>query len=923
MNLSRTLRVASLPILMTFVSAPSANAAEPPGYEQASAVLQKYCAGCHNADDAEGGLSVETFAAMQKGGENGPLFLPGDAKSSRMIRLLTGAAEPRMPPEDNERPNDDELQLLRDWIDAGARGPEGAEPKPMLRTPKIKSRSERTAINAAAASLDGSRIALAGFQQTRIVEPAGGKLLHTLTEGIPGKVNSVRFSKDGRLLVTASGVTGLTGVAQLWDAESGKLLRIFEGHRDVLFAAVLSPDQTLLATGSYDRKIILWDVSSGKQLRMLDGHNDAVYDLDFNADGTVLASASGDETVKLWRVADGLRLDTLGQPQGEQYVVRFSPDDSSVVAGGVDNRIRVWRFVSREKRQINPLRYARFAHEGPIVALAFSHDGTRLLSAAEDRSLKAWETDQYTQLRNYPTQPDLVTGLAVADDRQFLVARIDGSTELQPIAKASTNASNGSETKPILPPMEGMSEIAEAEPNGDEQPQSIPAPATVRGVIQGAGVDEPDVDTFRFAAKAGERWIIEVNAARSKSPLDSYLQILDADGQPVPRVKLQAVRDSYFTFRGKDSNTVDDFRLHNWEEMELNEYLYCNGEVVKLWLYPRGPDSGFKVYPGEGKRYGFFDTTPTAHALQEPCYIVEPYAPDAVIRPNGLPVFTLYYENDDDSRRRFGSDSVIHFTAPEDGDYRIRLTDVRGFSGQEFKYSLQVRPAQPDFKMSIRNQNPTVNAGGGKEFQVRVDRQDGFDGEIRVDVEGLPPGFRVTSPLVIQAGQNVAFGTIYAEADAPKPTAENAKSSRLTAVATIYGNEVRKPIGSLGEIKLADRAKVIVQLESIDQEGEESQGPLELTIRPGQTIRARVVADRKQFGGIISFGKEDSGRNLPHGVFVDNIGLNGLMMRAGQNERVFFITAAPWVPDQTRTFHLMARVEGNQTTQPVILHVKR
>ena len=35
-----------------------------------------------------------------------------------------------------------------------------------------------------------------------------------------------------------------------------------------------------------------------------------------------------------------------------------------------------------------------------------------------------------------------------------------------------------------------------------------------------------------------------------------------------------------------------DFRLFNWEEMHLNEYLYANGEVVKLWLYPRGPDSG-------------------------------------------------------------------------------------------------------------------------------------------------------------------------------------------------------------------------------------------------------------------------------------------------------------------------------------------
>ena len=92
---------------------------------------------------------------------------------------------------------------------------------------------------------------------------------------------------------------------------------------------------------------------------------------------------------------------------------------------------------------------------------------------------------------------------------------------------------------------------------------------------------------FGFEAKAGEEWIVEVKAARNKSPLDSHVAILDSEGNPVPRVQLQAVRDTYFTFRGKDSNTTGDFRLHNWEEMRLNQYLYSSGEVVKLFHYPR------------------------------------------------------------------------------------------------------------------------------------------------------------------------------------------------------------------------------------------------------------------------------------------------------------------------------------------------
>ena len=63
--------------------------------------------------------------------------------------------------------------------------------------------------------------------------------------------------------------------------------------------------------------------------------------------------------------------------------------------------------------------------------------------------------------------------------------------------------------------------------------------------------------------------------------------------------------------------------------------------------------------------------------------------------------------------------------------------------------------------------------------------------------------------------------------------------------------------------------------------------------------------------------------NLPHGVIVDNIGLNGLLIVEGQSERQFFLTAAPWVPEQTRIFHLKANEDGGQTSWPVILKVQR
>ena len=896
-------------------------------------LFQKYCAACHNAQDREGALSVESFADLQRGGKNGPALLAGQSESSRLIRLLTGQADPKMPPQDNESPSEDEIRLLRAWIDSGAKGPAGVEPdRRNLLTPTIApATSGQRGITALTASSTGGHIALARFGRVEVQTP-DSRLLHQI-DGLPGKVNAVHFSRDGSRLVTASGVAGLYGQATIWDVADGQRLQDFTSHRDTLYDAELSPDGTLLATCSYDHNIAIWDVETGERLRLLEGHNDAVYDVAFSPDGTVLATASGDETIKLWRLETGVRLDTLSQPQAEQYSVTFSPNGRYILAGGADNRIRVWRFVSRDQRRINPLVYARYAHEGAVTGLTFASDGGLLVSVAEDNTVKLWETERFTQVHVYDQPGEAVTGVAVlAAGRELLLGDRAGTTRRLPIAApAEVNVSVQPALAAAAPELpESINRLAEHEPNDSVQhAMAVFLPAQIEGTVQPAAAGRSaDADLFQFDSKAGQQWVVEVEAARTKSPLDSKIEILDEQGDPVPRVRLQAVRDSYFTFRGADSSVSDGLRLHNWEEMEVNEFLYANGEVIKLWHYPRGPDSGFQVYPGSGKRWTYFGTTPLAHALHEPCYIVEPREPSAALLPNGLPSFTVYYENDDDSLRRWGSDSRLTFRAPADGRYLLRITDARGFGGTDYKYKMTVRPSRPDFHVKVTGASPTVNAGSGKEFALTLERLDGFDGEVRIDIADLPPGFRTTTPLVIEAGQQAAVGAIYATANPPEPTEANAKQSKLVATAVINGEEVTREVGTLGEIKLAAKPKLLVRLLADEPPADEQPAaaidqPIELVIAPGETITAQVHIERNGFEGRVGFGRADAGRNLPHGVYVDNIGLNGLMIVEGQSRRTFFITAANWVPETQRLFYLRAEAEGNQTSWPVILHVRR
>jgi hypothetical protein len=930
--------IASL-VALRCASACVAEATPPDFAKDVAPIFAKYCVGCHNAGEPESNLSLETFDQLTRGGDHGAVIVPGRSDASRLIRMLSGEIEPKMPPEDNEAPTPAEIDVLRAWIDAGAKGPDGdAAEYPELSTPHIApAPNVRQYLTSIAAAPDGSRLLLGRYRHVDLVEPASGKVIAT-TEQFAGKVNNVTYSRDGSLFVAASGIPGLYGAATICRAADGSIVSQVKGHRDALYDARLRPDGALLATCSYDREIYLWNVAGGEVVRKLTGHNAAVFELAFSSDGAILASASADGTVKVWHVATGERLDTLGQPEGEQRTVAISPDDKWLVAGGADRQVRMWRLVSREQPKINPMVFARTAHESPVVKVAFSPDGSKLVSASEGRELILWDARTLTPTFRYEAQPDVVTGIAFEPSGEgFFVARIDGSWQryatvegkMPNIAGAGQNADVSALA--VASAKESPLKSAEQEPNDlPAQANAISDHAVVSGVISAPKEDgRADVDVFRFHARKGQQLVLEIDAARQKSPLDSHLAVLDAAGEPIPSVVLQAVRPSYFTFRGHDSMSLADFRLHKWQDMELNEYLYANGEVVKLWMYPRGPDSGFLVYPGvDGNRYTYFGTTAVTHALNEPCYIVQPHLPGTPLIPNGLPIFTVYYENDDDSWRKLGTDSRVAFKAPGDGEYVVAVRDVRGLGGDEYRYELIVRAPRPDFQIKVNAANLSINAGSGKEFSVVAERIDDFDGEINVEVAGLPPGFHVSAPLVIQAGQTTAYGTITAEASAPALTAENAKAATLTASAVINGEKIVKPAVSLGELKLAEAPKLLVRVLASQPTvqagaaGDSSDQNLELTIAPGETISAIVKVERRGFDGEISFGNEHSGRNLPHGVYVDNIGLNGLTLLSGESERQFFITAAKWVPETTRPFHLRTEVEGIQTSLPVILHVQ-
>jgi WD40 repeat protein len=231
--------------------------------------------------------------------------------------------------------------------------------------------------------------------------PAGPPLRHSHT------VTAVGYTADATAAVTQSN----DRTVRLWRLNRAGRRQLTMRHDDRITSVCLAPDSRTLVSASDDRTVCIWDVHRGDVAKAVIRLASPAMSVNVTSDGASILTVLKTGGVLIWGL-DGEPPTSRSVGPADTSRAALSRDGRTIATAGADNRVRLWR--SHTLQQL-----ASLAHESKVTALAFSADGTLVLTGTDDHTAHVWSVQAGEPVGPPLTHLAGVQAIAVSGDSAY------------------------------------------------------------------------------------------------------------------------------------------------------------------------------------------------------------------------------------------------------------------------------------------------------------------------------------------------------------------------------------------------------------------------------------------------------------------------------------------------------------------------
>ncbi|KAG0277334.1 WD_REPEATS_REGION domain-containing protein, partial [Linnemannia gamsii] len=233
---------------------------------------------------------------------------------------------------------------------------------------------------------------------------------------------SISFSPDSQRFVTGS----YDGIVRLWDcAEGRRLLGVKEGSDENNVSVAFSPcGKWVVSVCGYGNARV-WDAETGETVLTMKGHTGRIWCVKYSPDGSRVALGCEDGTIRFWDALAGEPGALWDTPSGDVFCLAFSPDGRQLASGHREGRIRLWNVMSGDTDSILN------GHTDDVTCIAFSPSSRWFATSSKDASVKLWDAADGSLISTFVGHTGGVNAVNFSPDgRQLASGSDDGSVRL-------------------------------------------------------------------------------------------------------------------------------------------------------------------------------------------------------------------------------------------------------------------------------------------------------------------------------------------------------------------------------------------------------------------------------------------------------------------------------------------------------------